>query len=174
MDKVGYALLFEVQRQVIGVLDVQIAKLEKELERTIGQDPELAQMYRLLTGIKGIGPVTARFLIVHTGGFQTFKTWRKFASYCGIAPFPNSSGTSVRGRTKVSHLANKEGKTLLNLCATSAIQCSPEIRMYYERRVQQGKNKMSTLNIVRNKLLARAFAVVRRGTPYVDTMGYAA
>lgn len=172
LDGEGYALLFEVQRQVIGVLDVQVAKLEKELERIIGQDPELAEMYRLLVGIKGIGPVTARFLIVHTGGFKAFKTWRKFASYCGIAPFPYSSGTSIRGRTKVSHLANKEGKTLLNLCATSAIQCSAEMKMYYERRVQQGKNKMSTLNIIRNKLLARAFAVVKRGTPYVDMMGY--
>lgn len=168
------ALLFEVQRQIIGVLEVQIAKLEKELELIIGQDPELENLYRLLTGIKGIGPVTARFLIVYTSGFKAFKTWRKFASYCGIAPFPNRSGTSIRGKTKVSHLANKEGKTLLNLCAGSAIQCSPEMKAYYDKRIEQGKNKMSTLNIIRNKLLARAFAVVRRGTPYVDTMGNAA
>ena len=141
LDEPGYDLLFEVQRKVIAVLDVQIAKLEKELERTIGQDRELDRMYRLLTGIKGIGPVTARFLIVYTGGFRAFKTWRKFASYCGIAPFPNRSGTSIRGRTKVSHLANKEGKTLLNLCASSAIQSSPEMKMYYERRVLRGKTK---------------------------------
>lgn len=172
LDQIDHILLFEVQKQIIGILDIQIAKLEKELERIIKQDTELKQMYRLLIGIKGIGPVTAQFLIVYTGGFKTFETWRKFASYCGIAPFPNSSGTSVRGRTKVNHLANKEGKTLLNLCATSAIQSSPEMRIYYERRVKQGKNKMSTLNIIRNKLLARAFAVIRRGTPYVETMGY--
>ena len=121
-----------------------------------------------------IGGVTARFLIVYTVGFTAFGTWRKFASYCGIAPFPNRSGTSVRGRTKVNHLANKEGKTWLNLCASSAIQCNPEMRAYYKRRVEEGKNKMSTLNIIRNKLLARAFAVVNRGTPYVDTMKYAA
>jgi transposase len=112
-------------------------------------------------------------LIVCTNGFTTFKTWRKFASYCGIAPFPNNSGTSVRGRTKVSHLANKEGKALLNLCASSAIQYNPEMKAYYRRRVEKGKNKMSTLNIIRNKLLARAFAVAQRGTPYVDTMRYA-
>lgn len=174
LGEVDHFLLFEVQKQIICVLDTQITKLEKELEQIIRQDKELKQMYRLLTSIKGIGPVTAQFLIVYTGGFKAFATWRKFASYCGIAPFPNSSGTSVRGRTKVSHLANKQGKTLLNLCATSAIQSSPEMRLYYERRVKQGKSKMSTLNIIRNKLLARAFAVVRRGTPYVDTMGYAA
>ena len=165
-------ILLQVQRDIIGVLDVQITKIEKELDRLIEQDPELQIIYRLLVSIKGIGAVTARFMIVHTVGFTAFKSWRKFASYCGIAPFPNRSGTSIRGRTKVSQLANKEGKTLLNLCAGSAIQCNPEMKAYYTRRIDAGKNKMSTLNIIRNKLLARAFAVVVRGTPYVNTMGY--
>ena len=165
-------ILLQVQRDIIGVLDVQITKIEKELDRLIEQDPELQIIYRLLVSIKGIGAVTARFMIVHTVGFTAFKSWREFASYCGIAPFPNRSGTSIRGRTKVSQLANKEGKTLLNLCAGSAIQCNPEMKAYYERRIANGKNKMSTLNIIRNKLLARAFAVVARGTPYVNTMGY--
>jgi transposase len=165
-------ILLQVQRDIIGVLDVQITKIEKELDRLIEQDPELQIIYRLLVSIKGIGAVTARFMIVHTVGFTAFKSWRKFASYCGIAPFPNRSGTSIRGRTKVSQLANKEGKTLLNLCAGSAIQCNPEMKAYYTRRIDAGKNKMSTLNIIRNKLLARAFAVVVRGTPYVNTIGY--
>jgi len=172
LDKELGPLLFQVQQEIIGVLDVQIAKIEKELDRIIEQDPELQDLYRLLMTIKGIGAVTARFLMVYTVGFTAFKTWRKFASYCGIAPFPNRSGTSIRGRTKISQLANKEGKTLLNLCAVSAIQCNPEMKAYYERRTAKGKNKMSTLNIIRNKLLARAFAVVVRGTPYVNTMGY--
>lgn len=173
LDKEGEPMLFQVQQEIIEVLDVQITKIEKELDRIIEQDPQLQKLYRLLTSIKGIGAVTARFLIVYTVGFTAFETWRKFASYCGIAPFPNRSGTSIRGRTKVSHLANKEGKTLLSLCAGSAIQSNPEMKAYYQRRVEKGKNKMSTLNIIRNKLLARAFAVVSRGTPYVNTMGYA-
>lgn len=166
-------ILFEVQRELIHAHDRQIAIIEKEMDRLIREDPELENLYGLLTGIKGIGAVTARFLIVRSVGFTAFKTWRKFASYCGIAPFANRSGTSIRGRTKVSHLANKEGKVLLNMCAGVAIQHNPELRAYYQRRVMQGKNKMSTLNIIRNKLLARAFAVANRGTPYVDTMGYA-
>jgi transposase len=173
LDQEENKTLFQVQKEIIAMLNKQIAQLEKEMDKLIEQGPELRELYRLLTSVKGIGGVTARFLIVQTSGFSTFKSWRKFASYCGIAPFPNSSGTSVRGRTKVSHLANKEGKTLLNLCATSAIQSNQEMRAYYERRVREGKNKMSTLNIIRNKLLARAFAVVQRGTPYVDTMRYA-
>lgn len=173
LEEKNNKVLFQAQKEIIIVLGEQIALVEREMDALIGQDPKLWELYRLLTSVKGIGGVTARFLIVHTAGFSTFRSWRKFASYCGTAPFPNRSGTSVRGRTKVSHLANKEGKTLLNMCATSAIRANPEMRAYYERRVQEGKNKMSTLNIIRNKLLARAFAVAQRGTPYVDTMRYA-
>lgn len=166
------ALLYWVQEDIINLLSWHINDLEREMERLIGEDEELTRMFGLLVGIKGIGSVTARFLIVYTSGFSAFKSWRKFASYCGIAPFPHSSGTSVRGRTKVSRLANLEGKTLLHQCALSAVKCSPEMKAYYERRLDIGKSKMSTLNIIRNKLVARAFAVVTRGTPYVNTMGH--
>ena len=114
------------------------------------------------------------FLIAYTNAFTKFNDTRKFASFCGIAPFPNSSGTSIKGRTKVSHLANKKIKSLLDLCAKSAIQSNPEMKNYYQKRIEQGKNKMSTINIIRNKILSRVFAVVKRQTPYVDFMKFAA
>ena len=113
-------------------------------------------------------------MIAYTSAFTKFKNARKFASYCGIAPFPNSSGTSIRGRSKVSNLANKKIKSLLDLCAKVAIQYNSEMKLFYNRRVEKGKNKMSTINIVRNKLVARIFAVIERKTPYVDFMKYAA
>lgn len=173
LDKTEEQVLYNSQRTTIESLDRVISDIERELDRLIASDTELQGMYKLITGIKGIGAVTARFLIVYTMGFTKFDTWRKFASYCGIAPFPNQSGTSVKGRARLSNLANKEGKTLLSLCASSAIQYNMEMKQYYERRVSEGKNRMSTLNIIRNKLLARAFAVVNRGTPYVDVMKFA-
>ncbi len=63
-------------------------------------------------------------------------------------------------------------KTLLDLCAKCSIQYNNEMKLYYERRLSEGKSKMSTINIIRNKLLSRIFAVVNRETPYVDTLGY--
>jgi transposase len=167
------SLLFWVQEEVINLLSWRINDLEREMDKLIQGDIELKRMLALLTGIKGLGKVTARFMIVYTVGLTSFATWRKFASYCGIAPFPHISGTSVRGRTKVSRLANREGKALLHQCSLSAVKCNPEMKAYYERRLEMGKSKMSTLNIIRNKLVARAFAVIARGTPYVNTMGYA-
>lgn len=113
-------------------------------------------------------------MIVFTEGFKKFDCWRKFASYCGTAPFPNSSGSSIRGRTKISNLANKKIKSLLDLCAKSSIQFNEEMKAYYNKRIAQGKNKMSTINVIRNKILARIFAVINRQSPYVNLMKYAA
>lgn len=165
---------FKYQEDTIKALSKQIYKIEKEMMDIIKEAAELKKIYKLLCSINGIGPQTALYMIVYTQGFTKFENARKFASYCGIAPFPNKSGTSIRGRTKVSNLANKKMKSLLQLCAKSAIQHNPEMKAYYERRLEKGKNKMSTLNIIRNKLLARMFAVVKRGTPYVNTMKFAA
>jgi hypothetical protein len=71
-------------------------------------------------------------------------------------------------------MANKKLKSLLSACAVSAIKTDPEMKVYYNRRTEAGINKMNTINVVRNKLLARVFAVVKRGTPYVKMFRYAA
>jgi transposase len=173
-SKAENSRFFKYQEDTIKALSKQISKIEEEMMDIINGATELKKIYKLLCSINGVGPQTALYMIVYTQGFTKFKNARKFASYCGIAPFPNKSGTSIRGRTKVSNLANKKIKSLLQLCAKSAIQYNPEMKAYYERRLEQEKNKMSTLNIIRNKLLARMFAVVKRGTPYVNTMKYVA
>lgn len=174
LEKKENQVLLNTQEKLIKHLSKQIETVEKEMEAIIKSDKKLNGQFKLIVGIKGVGKQTALFMIAYTDGFTRFKTWRHFASYCGIAPFTNTSGTSIRGRTKVSNLANKKIKSLFDLCAKSAIQHNPEMKAYYNRRIEEGKNKMSTINIVRNKLLSRIFAVVNRQTPYVDVMKYAA
>jgi len=159
---------------MIDFLTKQIKTIEEEMMEIIKSDEKLFRQFKLIISIKGVGKQTALFIIVYTHSFTKFENWRKFASYCGIAPFPNKSGTSLKGKTKVSNLANKKLKSLLDLCAKSAIQCNLEMKTYYHKRVDEGKNKMSTINIIRNKLLSRIFAVVNRDAPYVDIMKYAA
>ena len=167
-------LLFTSQQSIITSFNKQITKLDKQMDQIVLKNKELKLLFDLITSIKGVGPQTALYVIVTTEGFLKFKTSRSFASYCGVAPFPNTSGTSIRGRTKVSNLANKKMKSLFDLAAKSAIQYNQELKVYYNRRIEDGKSKMSTINIVRNKLIARIFAVVKRGSPYVDIMKYAA
>ena len=167
-------ILLKTQEKMIEYLSEQIFLIDSELDNIIKDDNELLEQLNLIISIKGVGKQTALFLIAFTNGFTKFKNWRKFASYSGIAPFPYQSGTSINGKTKVSHLANKRVKSLLDLCAKSAIQYNSEMKQYYNKRIDEGKNKMSTINIIRNKLLARIFAVVERKTPYVDFLKYAA
>ena len=86
----------------------------------------------------------------------------------------NSWNNGSRGRTQVSQVANQQMKKLLHLAAICAIHTDTEIRAYYQRRLDEGKSRMTVINIVRNKLLARVFAVAKRGTPFVDIKKYVA
>lgn len=167
-------LMIHLQQEMINVLDKQVVKLEKEIRGIIASDTKIQSLFNLATSVKGIGLISATYMIVLTNCFTEFKTWRKFACYAGSAPFEHQSGTSVRGKTRISHYANKQMKAILTSAAKSAIQHSPEIRLYYQNRIKEGKHKKIVVNIIRNKLISRVFAVVRRGTPYVELVKYAA
>lgn len=127
---------------------------------------------KLLCSIPGIGLVTAVALILTTNNFTAFNDSRKFASYCGVAPFEHTSGTSIRGRTKTSHLANKRIKALLSNGAASAIQSDEELKTYFHRKLDEGKPKMVVINAIRAKLINRIFATINRGTEYVVLRQY--
>jgi transposase len=162
------------QEKLIEELSIQIKAIDKELKQIVRTDEVIGRQYKLATSVKGVGILVALTMIAYTNCFTSFKTWRRFASYAGTAPFENKSGTSLKGKTKVSHLANKRVKAILHLAAMSAIRYNTELKSYYNRRIASGKNKMSTLNIVRNKLISRIFATVMRQTPYVDVFKFAA
>lgn len=156
-----------MQQQTIHFLTVQIMALEKKIKALISSDSQLDQDCKLLRSIKGIGWIVACQMIISTDNFRRFSNARKFNCYAGLAPFKHESGSSLKGRSRVSHLANKEVKTLLNLAASTAIQHDQEMKTYYQKKIGEGKNKMSCLNIIRSKLVSRMFAVIKRQTPYL-------
>lgn len=151
-------------------IEKDIELTEKQIKDIIDSDHQLKKLFNLITSVVGIGFVSAVNLLIYTNEFKLFADAKKFACYCGIAPFAYQSGSSVKGRTKVSHLANKKVKTLLHMASLTAIKLDLEIREYYQRKVIEGKNKMSVLNAVRNKLISRVFAVVNRETGYVKNI----
>jgi transposase len=157
-----------VQQQLIGFLTTKIKLLETEIRTLITEDEAMKKTCQLLRTIKGVGWIIAAYMIGYTENFTRFTNARKFNCYAGLAPFAHESGSSIKGKARVSHLANKEAKTLLNLAASSAIRYNEEMRTYYQRRVQEGKRKMSCLNIIRSKIVARMFAVIKRQTPYQE------
>jgi transposase len=169
-----YEFILKSQQRMLDQLNIEIKNVEEEIQRLIKSQFEMKKNYDLLMSIIGIGKVLAAYLVTITENFTKFNDPKKFACFAGIAPFEYSSGTSVKGRTKVHSCANKQIKSLLNMAAMASIQVNGEYKTYYNRRLEEGKNKMSTLNIIRNKLVFRAFAVTKRGTPYVDLSRFAA
>lgn len=140
--------------------------VEVDIMKVVNGDPEFKRLYRIITSVRGVGFVTATALIVATNEFKDISDPRKLACHAGCAPFDHSSGSSVRGRSKVSHKADKHLKSLLHLCAMSAIQGQGEFAIYYERRVKEGKNKFVIINAVRNKIIHRVCACVRDNREY--------
>ena len=91
---------------------------------------------------------------------------RKLACFAGVVPFDHQSGTSIKYKPRTSNFADKELKKALHLAAMSAIRLDNELRVYYLRKVEEGKNKMCVLNAVRNKIIHRIFAIIKNETFY--------
>lgn len=161
-------IIMQTQLQLIKNFDKQIEKLMAQIETIIEERQPLKQNFHLLQSIKGVGKVLALAAVIKTNNFTRFANARKFACFCGTAPFEHSSGTSIKRKARVSHLADKQMKSLLDLSAKSAIQYDKELREYYLKKTEAGKSKMSTINVVRNKILYRMFAVIKRQTPFLE------
>jgi len=161
-------IIIGTRLQLIKTYSQEIKKIEAEISKLIETHESIKQNFELLQTIKGVGRVVGIATIIKTKNFTAFADAKKFACYCGTAPFAHSSGTSIRKKTRISHLADKGMKTLLDQSAKSAIQHDKEIKEYYLRRIAIGKSKKSTINIVRNKIISRMFAVIKRQTPFVQ------
>lgn len=140
--------------------------IDKAIDELIQGDHQLKDLFTLMTSVPGIGAVTATEVLIATNELQTITDPKKMACHAGVAPFEYKSGTSVRGRPGVSQHARKRLKSLFHLAAMSAIRVKGELQNYYQRKVKAGKNKMLVLNAVRNKLIHRLYAVVKRGEKY--------
>lgn len=167
------SMIREVQQRLIQAVNEEVTLIETEIEDIIKTDAAMKRNFELILSVRAVGKIVGYYLIAYSENFTAFGEARSFACFSGIAPFANSSGTYL-GKSRVHPYANKQLKSLLNMAAMSAIQVKGEYREYYQKRIEAGKNKMSTLNIIRNKIIFRVFAVVKRGTPYVDLYKFAA
>lgn len=140
--------------------------IDKAIEQLIESDEQLKALFGLISSVPGIGPATATEVLIATNEMKSITDPKKMACHAGVAPFEYRSGSSVRGRPGVSQHARKRLKSLFHLGAMSAIQVKGELQDYYQRKVKEGKNKMLILNAVRNKLIHRIYAVVKRGEKY--------
>lgn len=144
----------------------RIEQMDAEIKVVIKTNSSLAHNYKLLLSVPGIGHINASHLLITTRNFTAFRTWRQYATYAGTAPFGHQSGTSIKGAKKVNHFANKKAKALLTTAAKVAKKHDFELKSFYEKKIQEGKNKFWIINAIRNKIISRAFAVIDRKSPY--------
>ncbi|NEU09697.1 IS110 family transposase [Flavihumibacter sp. R14] len=158
--------LSKLNKKLLETVDLQVKNVEAQIEKTIQADESLTDQARLIRSVPGVGKVVSWMMIAKTEGFTMINNPRKMACYCGVVPFDHQSGTSIRQRPRVSIYADKTMKSTLHLAAMSAIRLDNDLRMYYRRKIEEGKNKMSVLNAVRNKIIHRIFAVIKNQTLY--------
>jgi transposase len=155
-----------ILKKPLEALKKAMEDIDDKMESILRFSHKLKQQAELLKSIPGIGPQTALALIISTEGFSRLTDKRKLSCYAGLAPFPYSSGSSIKGKNKISKMGNMKLKALLNLSAWNAVRCIPTLKQYYERKVAEGKHKLSAINAVRNKMLAIAISVINRNTPF--------
>lgn len=149
-------------------LNKEVLQLEKQLLTLVKKDQQ--HQLLLLKSVPGIGDKTALFLVVITNGFTKFESASQLCSYVGITPILRESGSSIRGRRRISKVGNKKLRKLLFLCSFSACKCNKACREIYGRLVAKGKPKKLALMAVANKLLKQVFAIAKSGIPYDENI----
>lgn len=147
-------------------INSDLANADQQIAQLIQDDDRLKKLFTWITSVPGVGPATATEVIVATDEFKSISNPKKLACHAGVAPFEYRSGSSVRGKARVSQHARMRLKSLFHLGAMSAVRMKGELQDYYQRKVADGKNKMLVLNAVRNKLIHRVCSVVHRGQNY--------
>jgi transposase len=148
-------------------LDKEVNGIEEKILSLVKQDQQ--EQLTLLTSIPGIGQKTALFLIVVSDGFSKFENAPQLCSYVVITPTIRESGSSVRGRARISKVGNRKLRNLLFLCSFNACKHNKACKEVYERIVNKGKSKKLALIAVANKLLKQSFAIAKLGRPYDET-----
>lgn len=142
----------------------EILKIEGALEEIVKTEDSDA-LARLQT-IPGLGKKTALMLLIVTDHFRDFEKASQLCSFAGLTPIIRQSGSSVRGKARISKMGHPKLRNLLFMCSFNACKCNRECRNLYERIVAKGKSKKLALIAVCNKLLKQAFGIMKSGLCY--------
>jgi len=145
-----------------------LKKIDVQVKALIIADPVMAKQYRLLLTVERVGPVLAAYLLATTEAFTRISDPRKLACHAGVSPHEHTSGSSIHSKARVSHQADKRLKHALHMAVLGVAQGRGELGAYYKRKVAEGKSPRSVFNAVRNKVIHRVCAVIKRGTPFME------
>lgn len=151
-------------QQMLKALTHQVAVVEAELLALLEQ--RFASEIALLCSIPGIGRKTAGMLLLFAGGFTHLDNYRQLIAMAGLSPREHSSGTSIRGKVRITKMGGSLIRSKLFVCSFSAKKWNTACKALYDRLVAKGKNGKIALIAVCNKLLKQAFGIIKSGVPY--------
>jgi transposase len=147
----------------IAYLQAQIDKTQRQIQEHIDQHPDLKNKANLLDSIPGIGEATAALLLAELGDMAQFSSARQVAAFAGLVPRIRESGSSVRGRSRLSKVGSSRLRKSLYFPAITALRFNPLIKALGLRLSAQGKSKMLIIGAAMRKLLHLAYGVLKSG-----------
>jgi transposase len=152
--------------QTIAHLDQQIAQIEKQIKQDIDNDPTLKAQKELLASIPAIGDATAAKLLSHYGGALRFGNSRQAVAYAGLDTRKHESGSSVRGKSRLSKKGHSDIRGSLYMPAVVAKNRTVWGRVFAQRLLDAGKPPMVVIGALMRKLVAIAYGVLKSGVPF--------
>jgi transposase len=145
---------------------VQIKHTELLIRKHINNHPGLKVQSALLDSIPGIAQTTAAAILAEIVDITQYKSARQVAAYAGLVPRERTSGSSVRGRTRLSKIGNARLRKALYFPAITALRCSAFFQAWAKGLQERGKCKMSIIGAVMRKLIHLAYGVLKTGKPF--------
>lgn len=152
--------------QRIGLLTKQEKEIAIELSVLIKEDVKVSGSIELLCSLPGIGQLTAATVLAETNGFDLIRNKRQLTSYAGLDVKEKQSGTSVRGKSKISKKGNKYLRKAMHMPALSAIRHDDRFKTLFVRLVSRHGIKMKAVVAVQRKLLEMIYAIFKNKEVY--------
>jgi transposase len=159
----GIAL--ESVERVLGLLDQELAELEKRIQDHIDQNPGLRQQHTLLSSIPGIGDRVSAYCMAWLQT-ERFADARQAVAFVGLSPRHRQSGDSVHGKPRLSKLGHARLRKVLYMPALSATRCNAAAQALSKRLKAAGKSGKAIVCAVMRKLVHWMFGVLKSGQPF--------
>ncbi|WP_136068899.1 IS110 family RNA-guided transposase [Modicisalibacter radicis] len=167
-EKAEFAMATDILRSIYDILLAltrERNRLQQEIDDHLDQHPGLKQDRALLQTIPGVGPAVSLRLLA-TLRSRVFESARQAAAFAGVVPVSWESGSSVRGRPRLSKAGNPKLRQSLYMSAVVGISRNPDISALYRRLIANGKSKMAALGAAMRKLIHIAYGVLKTQTEY--------
>jgi transposase len=149
-------------KQLQKAYNKQIEEVEKDIDAIIRVKPELKKRISQITSIPGVGLITAVTVIAETNGFNLIRNKKQLVSYSGYDVVEKQSGTSVRGKSHISHRGNRHIRRAMHMPALASIRHTEHSKDLFLRLVSRHGIKMKGVVAVQRKLLVLIYTLWKK------------